>query len=290
MYLNSGGTFDTTFWAFLFRWLHVLSGIMWIGRFTISTLYKSQTCRIFRTSKSGYWQSHCPAALWWFRWAAATLVTGLILGYINGYIHDALALGAMNDFAVPKNIAIGIGMWLGIIMWFNVWFVICLTRKKPLVLSRPALMKSRFGAHGHAVLAHQHNVVSADAVCHGVRSEYLLSGKKYGGAAICAALSFSGSVNMDEELLRQELRGLDSDLYLCHLFAPAEKRGALLTLYHLYADIARIPASVSDPMVGAIRLHGGAIVDAVANGDGRGTPIEKRCLSIPCPRQGFATD
>ena len=31
MYLNSGGTFDTTFWAFLFRWLHVLSGIMWIG-------------------------------------------------------------------------------------------------------------------------------------------------------------------------------------------------------------------------------------------------------------------
>ena len=58
-----------------------------------------------------------PAALWWFRWAAmATLVTGLILGYINGYIHDALSLGAMNDFDVPKNIAIGIGMWLGIIM------------------------------------------------------------------------------------------------------------------------------------------------------------------------------
>ena len=104
-------------------------------------------------------------------------------------------------------------------------------------------MKKPLDAHGHAVLAHQHNVVSADAV-YGVRSEYLLSGKKYGGgAAICAALFFSGSVNMDEELLRQELRGLDGDLYLCHL-SLRQKRGAL-TLYHLYADIARIPASVS---------------------------------------------
>ena len=62
----------------------------------------------------------------------ATLVTGLILGYINGYIHDALSLGAMNDFDVPKNIAIGIGMWLGIIMWFNVWFVIWPNQKKAL--------------------------------------------------------------------------------------------------------------------------------------------------------------
>tara|TARA_Y100001958_G_C21241771_1_gene569749 strand:- start:545 stop:1228 length:684 start_codon:yes stop_codon:yes gene_type:complete len=84
---------------------------------------------------------------------------------------------------------------------------------------------------------------------------------------------------MDEELLRQELRGLDGDLYLCHLFAPAEKRGALLTLYHLYADIARIPASVSDPMVGAIRLQWWRdLLDAVANGDGRGIPIGEALL------------
>ncbi|MGB0314013.1 MAG: squalene/phytoene synthase family protein [Parvibaculales bacterium] len=90
---------------------------------------------------------------------------------------------------------------------------------------------------------------------------------------------------MDEELLRQELRGLDGDLYLCHLFAPAEKRGALLTLYHLYADIARIPASVSDPMVGAIRLQWWRdLFDAVANGDGRGTPIGEALLVNPLPK------
>ena len=134
MYLNSGGTFDTTFWAFLFRWLHVLSGIMWIG-----LLYYFNFVQILNMpnipdeQKPAIGKVIAPAALWWFRWAAmATLVTGLILGYINGYIHDAMSLGAMNDFAVPKNIAIGIGMWLGIIMWFNVWFVIWPNQKKAL--------------------------------------------------------------------------------------------------------------------------------------------------------------
>ena len=87
---------------------------------------------------------------------------------------------------------------------------------------------------------------------------------------------------MNEELLRQELRGLDGDLYLCHLFAPADKRGALLTLYHLYADIARIPATVSDPMVGAIRLQWWRdLLDTVANGDARGTPIGQALLAHP---------
>ncbi len=62
-------------------------------------------------------------------------------------------------------------------------------------------------------------------------------------------------MNADFALLRQELRGLDGDLYLCHLFAPAASRDALLTLYHLYADSARVPSLVSDPMIGAIRLQ-----------------------------------
>lgn len=87
---------------------------------------------------------------------------------------------------------------------------------------------------------------------------------------------------MDEELLRQELRGLDGDLYLCHLFAPQAERAPLLTLYHLYADIARIPASVSDPMVGAIRLQWWRdLLDSAASGDARGTPIGEALLQNP---------
>ena len=134
MYLNSGGTFDTTFWAFLFRWLHVLSGIMWIGLlYYFNFVQIPNMPNIPDDQKPAISKVIAPAALWWFRWAAmATLVTGLILGYINGYIHDALSLGAMNDFDVPKNIAIGIGMWLGIIRWFNVWFVIWPNQKKAL--------------------------------------------------------------------------------------------------------------------------------------------------------------
>ena len=88
MYLNSGGTFDTTFWAFLFRWLHVLSGIMWIGLlYYFNFVQIPNMPNIPDDQKPAISKVIAPAALWWFRWAAmATLVTGLILGYINGYI------------------------------------------------------------------------------------------------------------------------------------------------------------------------------------------------------------
>ena len=59
-----------------------------------------------------------------------TVVTGLIRAYMNGYIVGALTLGAMGGGT--KATAIGIGMWLGIIMWFNVWFIIWPNQKKVL--------------------------------------------------------------------------------------------------------------------------------------------------------------
>ena len=85
----------------------------------------------------------------------------------------------------------------------------------------------------------------------------------------------------DFETLRAELRGLDGDLYLCHLFAPAPVRDAVLTLYHFYADIARIPALVSDPMVGAIRLQWWRdLLVALEAGETRGTPIGEALLEV----------
>jgi len=72
-----------------------------------------------------------PAALFYFRWAAlATIVTGLILAWLNGYVHQALILGIGEGGG--KNAAIGIGMWLGLIMAFNVWFVIWPNQKRAL--------------------------------------------------------------------------------------------------------------------------------------------------------------
>ena len=72
-----------------------------------------------------------PAALFWFRWSALfTILSGLILAYINGYAHDAMTLGITSGGG--KSTAIGIGMWLGLVMAFNVWFVIWPNQKKAL--------------------------------------------------------------------------------------------------------------------------------------------------------------
>ncbi len=85
----------------------------------------------------------------------------------------------------------------------------------------------------------------------------------------------------DFDTLRSELRGLDGDLYLCHLFAPAPARDAVLTLYHFYADIGRIPSLVSDPMVGAIRLQWWRdLLSALEAGETRGTPIGEALLEV----------
>ena len=72
-----------------------------------------------------------PSALFYFRWAAfATILSGLILSWLNGYLYDALILGIGSGGG--KNTAIGVGMWLGLIMAFNVWFVIWPNQKKAL--------------------------------------------------------------------------------------------------------------------------------------------------------------
>ncbi|MCE7997928.1 MAG: hypothetical protein HEP70_03610 [Rhodobiaceae bacterium] len=126
MYLNWGGTFDHAFGAFIMRWLHVLSGVMWIGLLWYFNFVQIPNMgNIPDEQKPAISKVIAPEALWWFRWGAmATIVTGILLAAMNGYLLDAYTLGAANGFAVEKNIAIGIGMWLGTIMWFNVWFVI----------------------------------------------------------------------------------------------------------------------------------------------------------------------
>ena len=135
-YAHPDATFslDHEWSAFFIRWLHVLSGVMWIGLlWYLNFVQIPNMPNIPDEQKPAISKVIAPAVLFWFRWAAmVTVLTGLIVGYLNGYIHDAMSLGAMNDFAVPKNIAIGIGMWLGIVMWFNVWFVIWPNQKKAL--------------------------------------------------------------------------------------------------------------------------------------------------------------
>jgi uncharacterized membrane protein len=102
--------------AFLDRWLHVISGVMWIGLLWYFNFVQIPTMpKIPDELKPGVSKHIAPQALFWFRWGAmATLITGLLLAILNNYLVDALALKQ----------GIGYGMWFAIIMWFNVWFVI----------------------------------------------------------------------------------------------------------------------------------------------------------------------
>jgi len=118
---------DHAWWAFIFRWLHVMSGVMWIGLLWYFNFVQTPSMpKIPDDQKPAISKVIAPAALFWFRWAAlSTVVTGLILGGMNGYLAPALML-------TQGVHAIGIGMWLGLIMAFNVWFIIWPNQKKVL--------------------------------------------------------------------------------------------------------------------------------------------------------------
>jgi uncharacterized membrane protein len=122
--------YGLAFWAYVFRLLHVASGVMWIGLLWYFNFVQIPSMpKIPDEQKPAIGKIIAPAALFWFRWGAmSTLVTGLIVAHLQGYMVDALLLGTQTGQATM----IGIGMWIAIIMWFNVWFVIWPNQKKAL--------------------------------------------------------------------------------------------------------------------------------------------------------------
>ena len=129
---NEGFDFDRIFWSWLLRYIHVVVAIMWIGLLWYFNFVQIPNMpNIPDEQKPAIGKVIAPAALFYFRWAAfATIVSGLILAWRNGYVHDALILGIGSGGG--KNTAIGIGMWLGLIMAYNVWFVIWPNQKRAL--------------------------------------------------------------------------------------------------------------------------------------------------------------
>jgi uncharacterized membrane protein len=117
------------FWAFIIRWLHIICGVMWIGLLWYFNFVATPTVpkipENLRPALGGY---ITPAALFWFRWGAmGTIVFGILLAGMNHYLVQAYTLDIVDPtgrFSTPSYLLIGIGMWLGTIMWFNVWFVI----------------------------------------------------------------------------------------------------------------------------------------------------------------------
>lgn len=135
---------------FLFRWIHVMVGVMWIGLLWYFNFVQIPSMpKIPDEQKPAIGKVIAPTALFWFRWAALfTVVSGLILAVLNGYAHQAFTLQA------PFR-AIGLGMWIALVMAFNVWFIIWPNQKRALGIvavepdlkaksARVAMLTSRF--------------------------------------------------------------------------------------------------------------------------------------------------
>ena len=111
------------------QWLHVFFGVLWIGLLYYFNFVQTPVMPTVPAElKPGVSKYIAPKALFYFRWGAAfTVLTGLLLAWSYGELREALELR-------PEARLIGIGMWLALIMAFNVWFIIWPNQKKVLGL------------------------------------------------------------------------------------------------------------------------------------------------------------
>jgi len=122
-----GGNFSSAELPFIFRWLHVMFGVMWIGLLWYFNFVQIPSMpKIPDEQKPAIGKVIAPTALFWFRYAALfTVITGFLVAGINGYLHQAFTLQ-------PPFKAIGLGMWIALIMAINVWFIIWPNQKRAL--------------------------------------------------------------------------------------------------------------------------------------------------------------
>ncbi len=145
---------DHAWGTFVMRWLHVMSGVMWIGLLWYFNFVQIPTVPKIEPAehRAAITKFIAPSALFWFRYAAlATVVTGVLVAWMSGYLVQALRLR-------PGHIAIGIGMWLALIMAANVWFLIWPNQQKVLGLV-PATPEEKAAAGRFAMLISRTNTM-----------------------------------------------------------------------------------------------------------------------------------
>ncbi len=118
--------------ASVLTWLHVFFGIVWIGLLYYLNFVQVPTMPAIPAEQKGAITGHiAPKVFFFFRYGALlTVLTGLGIALVKGYGHRALTLNG----ATPSENLIGVGMWLALIMAFNVWFIIWPAQKKILNL------------------------------------------------------------------------------------------------------------------------------------------------------------
>jgi uncharacterized membrane protein len=117
------------------RWLHILSGVMWIGLLYYFNVVQTPGLAAAAADKggpggAGVTKYIAPRALVWFRWAAVlTWLTGA--GYLMSGYGTGNAGAIVSAFTLQSGYrTIGVGAWLGTIMLFNVWVLIWPNQKK----------------------------------------------------------------------------------------------------------------------------------------------------------------
>ena len=113
----------------VFRWLHAFFGILWIGLLYYLNFVQVPTMpSVPAELKKGVTGYIAPKVFFFFRYAALlTVITGLIIAFHNGYGVQALSFQGKGADGINM---IGLGMWLALIMAFNVWFIIWPAQKK----------------------------------------------------------------------------------------------------------------------------------------------------------------
>jgi uncharacterized membrane protein len=127
-YMTAHGGADGQFWQAVFRWMHVFFGILWIGLlYYFNFVQIRKMPEVPAELKPAVSKYIAPEALFWFRWSAlATVVMGLAIALNRGYLAEVLSFGFAGGYSSADRpfALMGIGVWLAIIMFLNVWGVI----------------------------------------------------------------------------------------------------------------------------------------------------------------------
>ncbi|MGH7024228.1 MAG: urate hydroxylase PuuD [Caulobacteraceae bacterium] len=125
------GLDDTTFWQAVFRWMHVVFGILWIGLLYYFNFVQTRKMpEIPAEQKPAITKFIAPEAMFWFRWSALfTVLAGIGVAILrgNGYAEKVFSFGFADGDVGPDRrgaALMGIGVWLGILMFLNVWGII----------------------------------------------------------------------------------------------------------------------------------------------------------------------
>jgi uncharacterized membrane protein len=129
-YSQSPHGLDRTYWQAVFRWMHVVFGILWIGLlYYFNFVQIRKMPEIPAEQKPAISKFIAPEALFWFRWAALfTVLAGIGVAVLRGreYAEKVFSFGMAGGYDSSDRgyTLMGIGVWLAIIMFLNVWGII----------------------------------------------------------------------------------------------------------------------------------------------------------------------